>query len=302
MEFQERCPNCGAERIEGAVYCSNCGKPFDEKKPELDKGPQDDQPGLSGEPIQPVFPQEPPPTDDERKYVAWEDRERKGFFEALWETWKESVFYPEKFFARVPYRGGYGAPILYAIIVGCFGIIISQIFGIFWSNAWSAAWSGFMSHYMDYEDVMFNTGLQTGISFLQIIISPILIALGIFIMSGIYHLIFIIFGWGKRDFEATFRAVAYSEGAIAFLAVPFCGGIIGIVWSIVLTVIGFKFMQKTSYGKAIFVYFVPIILCFCCCIGLLIMMIAIGVNLGDFLIDNMQNEMYNWLCHNFITR
>jgi hypothetical protein len=299
MEFQEKCPNCGAQRIEGSVYCNNCGKPFEEKKPEPEEGPPDEQQQRPEEPLKPVFPAEPPPSDDdERKYTAWEDRENKGFFEALWETWKESVFYPEKFFARLPFRGGIGNPLLYAVIVGCFGIIISQIYGIFWSNAFS----GFMSHYMDFEERMFETGLQTGLSFLQIIVSPIIIIAGVFIMSGIYHLIFLIFGWGKRDFEATFRAVAYSEGAMVFLAVPFCGGMIAFVWSIVLTIIGMKHMQKTTGGKAALVYFTPLILCLCCCVGLFIILLIVGVNLGEVLIDSMQNEMYNWISNNFITR
>jgi hypothetical protein len=299
MEFQERCPNCGAERIEGSVYCGNCGKPFEEKKPEPEDGPRDEQPQRPEEPIKPVFPAEPPPSDDERKYTAWEDRENKGFFEALWETWKESVFYPEKFFARLPFRGGIGNPLLYAVIVGCFGIIISQIYGIFWSNAWT----GFMSHYMDFEEMMFETGLQTGLSFLQIIISPIIIMVGVFIMSGIYHLIFLVFGWGKRDFEATFRAVAYSEGAMVFLAVPFCGGIIAFVWSIVLTIIGMKHLQKTTGGKAALVYFLPWIICCCLISGFfLLMMLIFGAAFFEAFGDGLNDAMYEWSAHYFITR
>ena len=298
MEFQEKCPNCGAERIEGAVYCGNCGKPFEDKKPEPESGSQDDKPERPGEPIKPVFPAEPPPTDDERKYVAGEDRENRGFFEALWETWKESVFYPEKFFAKLPFRGGIGNPLLYGVIAGCFGFIISQIYGLFWSNAWT----GFMSHYMDFQEMMFETGLQTGISFIQIILSPVFIIVGIFIMSGIYHLIFLIFGWGKRDFEATFRAVAYSEGAMVFLVIPFCGGLIAFVWSIVLTIIGMKHMQKTTGGKAAFVYFLPWIVCCCLIAGFIALMVAIfGIAFFEEF-GNLGDTMYNWTAHNFVIR
>lgn len=299
MEFQERCPNCGAERIEGAVYCSNCGKPFEVKKPEPDSGPQEEKPERPEEPLKPVFPQEPPPSDDDRKYVAWEDRESKGFFEAIWETWKESVFYPEKFFAKLPFRGGIGNPLLYAVIVGCFGFVISQIYGIFWSNAWG----GLMSRYSEFRDIMFSTGLQTGISFLQILLSPIIIIVLIFIMSGIYHVIFLVFGWGKRDFEATFRAVAYAEGATVFLAVPFCGGMIAFVWSIVLTIIGMKHMQKTTGGKAALVYFLPWILC-CCLVGgfILLMMLIFGAAFFENFSNEFGGAFQEWASHYFIIR
>lgn len=299
MEFQERCPNCGAERVEGAAYCGNCGKPFEDKKPEPDKGPDEEKPERSEEPIKPVFPAETPPSDDEKKYTAWEDRENRGFFEALWETWKESVFYPDRFFAKLPYRGGIGNPLLYAVLVGCFGLIISQVYGIFWSNAWT----GLMSHYMEFEEMMFETGLQTGISFLQIIFSPILIILAVFINSGIYHLVFLITGWGKRDFEATFRAVAYSMGAMAFLAVPFCGGIVAAVWQIVLVIIGMKHMQKTTGGKATFVFFLPLIVCCCLIFGFFtLMMMIFGVAFFEGFANGFGDVIYEWATHNFMIR
>jgi hypothetical protein len=271
MEFPEKCPNCGAERVEGSVYCGNCGKPFDDRKPESDVNAGGEEPERSGEPIKPVFPQEPPPSDDERKYVAWEDKENRGFFEALWETWKESVFYPERFFSRLPYRGGLGNPLLYAIIVGWIGIGINQLYGIFWTGAWG----GFLSQFAEVEDILYQTGIQSIFSFFQILITPIFIIIGLFIISGIYHLIFLIFGWSNRDFEATFRALAYAESATIFMIVPFCGGMITFVWSIVLAIIGLKHMQKTTGGKAAFVYFLPLIVCCCLIIGFIVAMALI---------------------------
>jgi hypothetical protein len=299
MEFPEKCPNCGAERIEGAVYCNNCGRPFESKKP--DSEPEGTKPERSGEPIKPVFPAEPPPSDsdEERKYVAWEDREHRGFFEALWETWKESVFYPERFFAKLPFRGGLGNPLLFAIIVGWIGIGVYQIYGIFWTSAWG----GFLSKFAEMEDFAIQTGIQSFISFLQIIAAPFFIIIGLFILSGIYHLIFLIFGWGKRDFEATFRALAYAEGAAIFLIVPFCGGIISFVWGIVLAIIGLKHMQKTTAGKAALVYFLPVMVCCCLLVGFVIVMLVI---FGAAFFENFSNEFgrsfQDWIAHNFIIR
>ena len=120
-------------------------------------------------------------------------------------------------------------------------------------------------------------GLQTGLSVLYMIIAPFFIIMGLFIISGIYHLIFMMLGWAKRDFEATFRAVAYSAGPAIFFIVPFCGSIIGWVWSAVLTIIGLKLMQETTGGKAALVYFLPAILC-CCfiCIAAIFIFIIFG--------------------------
>ena len=81
----------------------------------------------------------------------------------------------------------------------------------------------------------------------------------------------LVFGWAKRDFEATFRAIAYSASPILFYVIPMCGGIIGIIWSIVLMIIGLKHMQKTSGGKAALTVFLPLILC--CCVMIILAMI-----------------------------
>ncbi len=109
------------------------------------------------------------------------------------------------------------------------------------------------------------------------IFAPIGITIGLFIASGVYHLIFIILGWAKRDFEATFRAMAYSYGPMIFLVVPFCGSFVAGIWSIVLIIIGFKHMQQTTGGKAAFVYFLPLILCCCFAFAaLIVIMIVFG--------------------------
>jgi hypothetical protein len=271
MEFQDKCPNCGHPRQEGAAFCSNCGKPFEE--PRREETPP---------PITPSAQAEPPP---EQKYVAWEDRENIGFFAGLWETWKESMFNPDRFYARLPYRGGIGNPLLYALIMGWLGVIFPQIYSVLWTGAWF----GMMSPYMEEAEMLFGTGLQTFNTLATILLAPFIIVVGLFIISGILHLIFLIFGWSNRDFEATFRAIAYSEGAMLWGVIPFCGGLIGWIWGIVLAIIGLKHMQKTTGGKAALVFFLPVILC--CCLAT-ILAIIFGAAIMGFIQEAMNSGYY----------
>jgi ABC-type polysaccharide transport system permease subunit len=53
-----------------------------------------------------------------------------------------------------------------------------------------------------------------------------------------------------------------------FAAVPMCGSLIGVVWAVVLTIIGVKHTQETTGGKATVVVLLPWFLC-CCIISLL---------------------------------
>ncbi len=270
MEFQDKCPNCGHPHEGGASFCSNCGKPFEESKSESQPSEQ---------------PATPSPLSTDKEYVAWEDRGNKGFFGGLWHTWKESVFNPNKFFSALPLKGGIGSPLLYALIVVWLGLAVEQLWGLLFVGFWMDAFTG----YFPMEDFYWTTGLQTGFSFLYVILAPIPIIAVLFIISGVYHLIMMMFGWAAKDFEATFRTFAYASGPMAFMIVPMCGGAVGWIWTLVLAIIGLRHTQTNSGGRAALVIFLPIIVC--CCLGFILAMIF-GVALTGFLQEIMQSEHY----------
>jgi len=101
---------------------------------------------------------------------------------------------------------------------------------------------------------------------------PFIIIIGIFLWSGFLHLILLMVRGAGGGFEATFRAVAYSYGAYLFLAIPFCGGLIASVWSIIVAIIGLKEAHGTSGGKAAFAVLFPLILC---CVAVVLLMVVI---------------------------
>ena len=270
MDFQDKCPNCGHPRQEGASFCGNCGKPFEEPRRET-PAPEMHPEGTTA-----------PPPAPEARYAAWEDRDNKGFFGGLWETWKESVFYPNRFFSRAPYSGGIGSPLLYALIVIWVGVAVEQLWGVLFTGFWMDMFTG----YFPMEDYMWTSGLQTGFSLLYLFFAPIPIIAILFILSGIYHLILMIFGWASRDFEATFRAVAYASGPLLFKVVPFCGGTVGWIWGLVLVIIGMKHMQTNSGGRGALVVLLPLIIC--CCLALL-MALVFGVALTGFIKEIMES-------------
>jgi hypothetical protein len=272
MDNLQHCPNCGWPVEPGDKFCRNCGKPFEERAEEI-------TPPLATPPIPPVPPEMPPPSDmppEEQKYVPWEDRQHLGFFAGLWKTWVESIFNPEKFFSKLPFTGGMGSPLLYALIVTWLSSIISTFYQVIFSNVWL----NIIEKYIDRASPGLDLGIGrsvTILSFFQsIIIAPIIIILALFIISGIYHLLCMIFGWAKRDFEATLRAVTYSSGPAIFAIIPMCGSIIGWVWGLVLAIIGIKHMQQTTGGKSALVVLFPLVLC-CCLIFIMALIFGTAI-------------------------
>jgi len=55
----------------------------------------------------------------------------------------------------------------------------------------------------------------------------------------------------NNGFEASFRVTAYSQAALLWGLIPFAGGFIGGIWSLVVQIIGFREAHEISYLKVI---------------------------------------------------
>ena len=68
--------------------------------------------------------------------LPWEDRERRGFFPALFETVKLFVTSPTEAFARAKESGDYLSPILFSVLIGWVATAIGQLYGLLFQGAW----------------------------------------------------------------------------------------------------------------------------------------------------------------------
>jgi hypothetical protein len=208
--------------------------------------------------------------------LPWEDRDRIGFFPALFETVKLFVTSPTEAYARAKERGDYLSPLLFAVIIGWVMGIIGQLWNLLFQGAWLSMIPA------DFRDQMgaMGMGASSAAGFvLGLILTPVIIVVVVFIWSGIVHLFLMMLGGHKQSasgFEGTFRAIAYAQTAslAQIIPIPVIGGLIALVWSIVLYVIGLVRMHRTSTGKAAGAVLLPIVLC-CVCIGLGAVLIGI---------------------------
>ncbi|MFC2173828.1 YIP1 family protein [Acidobacteriota bacterium] len=232
-----RCDHCGAEITvtEGVTTCPSCGNPID-----LGEGAM------------------------LREDSAWERRASWFDFGALFAMIKSVLFDPAETFRRMKTGGDIGSPLLFGVILGTFGMVA----GLFWN--WVMQNLNLMGGEVSAEEMMIANIVMLAIA----VLSPLLIAVGFFISAGIYHVCLMIVGGERSGFEATFRTVAYGNGAASlFQLVPMCGGLISMVWSIVILIIGFREMHETSTGKAVLAVFLPMI---ACCAVIIILAVIFG--------------------------
>ena len=252
-----QCPNCQAILPEPPErFCPNCGA---------------DLAAVVGAPAYPPpsYPPAgggygaPPPGGQ----TPWERRSQIGFVNALIETTKQVLSQPTAFFRSMPVTGGIGGPLLYAVIVGYIGLFASTIYNLVFRSVLTSSLSRMGG----------NSGFERFAGFMQggaglvmnLILGPLFIVIGLFVSAGIFHLVLLALGGAQRGFEATFRVASYSQAASIFNIIPGCGGLVGLVYALVLLVIGLSEAHGISRGKSATAVLVPFVLICCCCAGVI---------------------------------
>ena len=62
--------------------------------------------------------------------IPWEERERRGFVGAFFETTKEVLTAPGSFFRRMPVAGGIPGPLLYGTLAGYVGLVAGAVYSM----------------------------------------------------------------------------------------------------------------------------------------------------------------------------
>jgi hypothetical protein len=203
--------------------------------------------------------------------LPWEHRDQLGFVRAFFDTVSLLVTKPGEAFAIMRPEGGLGDPLLFALIGGCAASIVSLALQVALQSV-----PGLGSNRQLFEAF----GIAPWLFFIVgAVVTPIFIALGLFIGSGVLHLCLMLVGGANRSFETTFRVVCFSSGtANLFSMVPVCGGLIALGFNIALECIGLSRAHQTTTGKALIAIFLPLLVC----CGLFIVLIIVLSGSGAF--------------------
>jgi hypothetical protein len=166
---------------------------------------------------------------------------------------------PTEAFTVMRIEGGFGDPLLFGVIGGSIGAIIWILLslalhslGLF--TAFSARQNSL--------DALFGASLSGAILILRLVLTPILIALGLFVWAGLVHICLMLVGGANKTFETTFRALSYAYGATnLFVIVPCCGWAVALVWGLVADCIGLTRSHETDAGRAVMSVLLPLVVC-----------------------------------------
>lgn len=244
------CPYCGKEIDENQAFCQHCGT------------------RLAAE-------ADPASAAMGRLKTPWEDRETTGFINGFLQTIKAVLFTPSLFFRNMRVAGGLTDPLLFAMIIGMIGLMFLSVWNILLQNQ--------LQNIMTPE-MKAAAGSSMSANFASpvgAVMMPFLLVLCIFTASGMLHLFLMTVRGAKAGFEATFRVVSYSVSPFLFMAIPYCGTLISLIWVLTLVVTGLREAHETSGGKAAIAVLFPLL--FCCGIlamGVVLLMGAFAASFG----------------------
>lgn len=207
-------------------------------------GPAPEPPPL---PAGGAFAQEEGPTED----IPWESR-TGGFFSDLLSTSKMVLFSPSLFFRSMPITGGYGRPLVFAMVTGTIG----AIFAVFYQYLMVLLGMGGMGGMQGMNQLGpmgDSMSMFMGIGLVAVVIlTPIMIMIGMFVFAAIAHFFLMIVRGSGGGYQATFRALSYSSAAQLLNIIPILGQILGGIWGLIVAIIGLARAHDTGVFRIIF--------------------------------------------------
>ena len=216
--------------------------------------------------------------------LPWELRPQVGFADALVDTIRLFVTRPAEAWSRTREKGDLGQPLLFAVLVGWIGVAFNSVWNLIFGNAWLRFLPMLPPEMRDQFTDRGFLGSGVASTLFAIVLAPLFVIIGLFIWGGILHACFMIVGalsGSTAGFEGTFRVVGYSSVSQLAHVIPIVGGLVALVWNLVLAVMGAQRIHRTTQGKAIAGVLIPIVLCCgCVLLGLVFAGAAIFAALG----------------------
>jgi hypothetical protein len=229
MERMITCPQCGFEQPE-TNECVKCGVVISKYSSQKE----------AAQPVEGKITEISP----EERYVPWESGE--GFVSAFFKTIRDALFSSTRFFKKVGSGEGYLPALIYGLICGIIGSGGALVWQWYFFSQWFP-----VKQFSEIASSIYMT--------LLIIFIPLTIIFYLFLGSIVMHVCLMIVGGNKKGFQKTFRAISYAFSGILFAIIPFIGITIGVIYFLILMIIGLRESHTISTGKAVLAFFLPLI-------------------------------------------
>lgn len=217
--------------------------------------------------------------------TPWERRAELGLVQAVWQTWKQTMLEPKKFWAELDPNGPGMDAFLYGwVITSAAGLL--QIPFLILNLAQSA------SQFRELSKTMKDLPAPMQAMFDIFQMSPLILALvlgvstivlfplSMMMSTGLVHLGVRMVGGTQYPFSTTLRAISYAVAPNVLQGIPVIGGFAGI-YTLVLEIWAIRDAHRITTVRAAIAVLWPLVFVCCCVAGGTVLAIAsIGSQLG----------------------
>lgn len=165
--------------------------------------------------------------------VPWERLDTFGFFFGIWETIKRAMLQPAIFFHSMPLGRGQIKPLIFYLLIAGFQIVMHMLWNMFGIGTHATPEAGIAG------------------TMIMLVVYPLILTVLLYFMAALVHLSMGLVGVVTRGFEGTLRALTYGSAPMILVVIPMIGPLIGAIWSIVVTFLGYKHIHRTSTVKVL---------------------------------------------------
>ena len=184
--------------------------------------------------------------------VAWDRMGEIGFVEATYETTRDLLTAPRRFFTEMQMGPEPRFIPLYGVIVG----IAGAAFNLFWVLWMVHNHRPLLEQYVPPALLDYFATMQTGDIIAQVLLSPIA---GIVIAAFLLFAFSLLFG-AKTQLHLFYRLAGFTAALDLFYAVPVIGWAVAFIWRSVLLVTGVRVITGLPLRRALAVFLIYLFL------------------------------------------
>ncbi|MEA1870164.1 MAG: YIP1 family protein [Euryarchaeota archaeon] len=187
-------------------------------------------------------------------------------------TWKKVITTPGDFFKEMPTSGGYEAPLKFAVvnyIIAGIGTALVTILAF-----------TFLAPLLPMTSFSFGSAFSFGGALSNIIVTPIIGIIGLFISGAILYICFKIVG-GSGSYEGTVRILSYTSAVNAVSWIPILGWIVAL-YAIYLGIVGGTFVHNITTLRSVIAILIPAVVAVVLTIIAVLLIVVAALGAGGF--------------------
>jgi len=223
-------------------------------------------------PDEPALPEAPLPPAEIG--LPWDHRRDIGFLNGFLQTAYMVLLNPTEAFRRMLETGSLANPLLYNLIGGWFGAIVSGLYLVLTTRLQPAPGNLTGARALFY----LTPALALRETKILIVVGPVLVTVSTLLTSIIAHLFLMLAGGANKSYQVTLRVFCFCYGSAQLLqALPVCGNLLAPTWFLVSCIIGLAAAHNTGTGRSVVAMLLFLAACFACCVGAV--MLAVGTDM-----------------------